>query len=66
MVSIGTWPLRASNCRNHWVRPSRVRPSTVTGGPARILTQEIGMRSAKLATLPCSSRAISLTGMSRS
>jgi hypothetical protein len=40
-----------------------VRPSTATGGPARILIQAIGMRRARLAALPCSSRAISLNGM---
>jgi hypothetical protein len=28
-----------------------------------MLTQAIGMRSARLAALPCSSRAISLSGM---
>jgi hypothetical protein len=30
------------------------------------LTQAIGMRRARLAALPCSSRAISFTGMVRS
>ena len=66
VCSIGGWPLCASSCSSHWVRPSSVRPSTATGGPARILIQAIGMRTARLAALPCSSRAISFNGMSRS
>ncbi len=55
----GFWPLRARSWRNHWVRPSSMRPSTVRDGPARMLIQEIGMRSARLAATPCTSRAIS-------
>jgi hypothetical protein len=59
----GFWPLRARSWRNHWVRASRVRPSTVIDGPARMLIHEIGMRSARLAALPCNSRAISVICM---
>src|SRR5215204_4014021 len=66
VCSIGGWPLRASSCSSHWVRPSSVRPSTATDGPARILIQAIGMRTARLAALPCSSRAIPFNSMSGS
>ena len=66
VCSIGGWPLCASNCSSHWVRPSSVRPSTATDGPARILIQAIGMRRARLAALPCSSRAISFNSMTGS
>ena len=66
VCSTGGWPLRASNCSSHWVRPSSVRPSTATDGPARILIQAIGMRTARLAALPCSSRAIPFNSMNGS